>query len=120
MRRFLSLACAALLLGSCATEYEVPAAVAGPLDATVRANGLSPRKIKITGPLTLQVGGTNNTATSTAIGKAKAPVAAAPNASATESRTKTGPPWWVYAGLATLGLAGGFMLRGKLKIPLPF
>lgn len=99
----------------------MPPATAGPLDSTIRASvGLSTRKVKFTGPVTIQLGGTNNTAASTAIAKAKGPVASAPHATATESTTKSGVPWWVYAGLAALGLVGGWLLRGKLKIPLPF
>jgi hypothetical protein len=108
MRHVLSLAYAALLLSSCATAYEVPAAVAGPIDSTFRAQGLSPRKIKFTGPVTLQVGGTGNTATTTAIAKAKAPVATAPAAVATDASKKTsGLPWWK---ISALGLAAGLVI----------
>lgn len=104
------------LLSSCALERDVPPAAAGPIDSLVRAKvGLSTGKIKFNGPVTFQLGGSGNTAT--AFTKAKGPVAAAPGATAT---SKAGVPWWVYAGLATLGLVGGFVLRGKLKIPLPF
>jgi hypothetical protein len=118
MRSLLLVLCCGLL-SSCATGYEVPAAVAGPIDSTIRARGLSPRKIKFTGPMTVQLGGSNNTASSTAIAKAKAPVATAPYAAAT-APAKPGPPWWVYAGLATLCLACGFGLRGNCKSLLPF
>ena len=118
MRRILSLGLAGtalLLLGSCATEYEVPAAAAGPIDSTVRAAKLSPRKIKFTGPVTMQFGGTGNTATATAIAKAKAPVAAAPHATATEA-TARGTPWYVYAGLVVLGAGLGAWLCSKFSL----
>jgi hypothetical protein len=116
-RRLLMLALGGgLLLGSCATEYEVPAAVAGPIDSTFRATGLSPRKVKFTGPVTLQIGGTNNTATATAIAKAKAPVAAAPHAVATETTTKAGTPWYVYAALVVGGIGLGLWLAHKFSL----
>jgi len=108
-----------VLLSSCATEYAVPAAVAGPIDSTFRAAGLPPRKIKFTAPVTIQLGGTNNTASATTVGKAKAPVATAPSASATAPARKTGLPWWAYAGLASLCLVAGFVVRGKWKFFFP-
>lgn len=108
---------ASLTLASCALERDVPPATAGPLDSLVRAKvGLSTRKVKFAGPVTFQIGGTGNTATSLA--KPKGPVASAPGATATA--TKAGPPWYVFAGLAALVFAGGFVLRGKLKIPWSF
>ena len=116
MRYLTAIAC--LLLSSCALERDVPPAAAGPIDSLVRAKvGLSTGKIKFNGPVTFQLGGSGNTAT--ALTKPKGPVAAAPGATATAT-SKAGVPWWVYAGLAALGLVGGFVLRGKWKIPLPF
>ncbi len=112
MRQLLVVSCW-LLAAGCATERELPPLVAGPLDSTVRATGLSPRKIKFTGPVTLQFGGSGNTATTTAIAKAKAPVASAPHATATESTTKSGAPWWLYAGGAALALLAGWLLRSR-------
>jgi hypothetical protein len=73
MRLFLLFVFYATMLASCATSSDVPAATAGPLDSTFRAAGLSPSKIKFKGPVTIQVGGTNNTAT--AITKPSGPVA---------------------------------------------
>lgn len=108
-----------LLATSCATEQRIPAALDARVDSALTAAGIPPlRKAKFTGPVTFQIGGTGNTAT--AIAKAQAPVASAPHAAAAEAKTSAGPPWWVYLGLATLALAGGFVLRGRLKIPLPF
>jgi hypothetical protein len=116
MRHLLPIAC--LLLSSCALERDVPPPAAGPIDSLVRAKvGLSTGKVKFAGPVTFQIGGAGNSAT--AIAKAKAPVASAQAAVATAT-TKASSAWWVYAGLAGLGLTAGFVLRGKLKIPLPF
>jgi len=103
------------LLSSCATEQRIPAALDARLDSALTAAGVPPlRKVKFTGPVTFQVG-TGNVATT--IAKARAPVASAPHASA--EATKSGPPWWVYLAIAGLALAGGFVLRGRFKIPLP-
>jgi hypothetical protein len=113
MKQVLTLALLLGLLAGCALEHDVPLAAAGPLDSTLRAAGLSPRKVKFTGPVTLQIGGTGNTAAATAIAKAKAPVASAPHATATEATTKAAVPWWLYAGGAALALLAGWLLRGR-------
>ena len=103
------------LLSSCATEQRIPAALDARLDSALTAAGVPPlRKVKFTGPVTFQVGGTGNVATT--LTKARAPVASAPHASA--EATKSGPPWWVYLGIAGLALAAGFVLRGRRKLPL--
>ena len=105
----------ALLLSSCATEQRIPAALDAQLDSALTAGGVAPlRKAKFTGPVTFQIGGAHNTAT--AIAKASGPVAAAPHAAATAT-TASGPPWWVYLGGGLLLVLGGFLLRGRLKIP---
>lgn len=111
MRSTFALAVASVLLAtSCATERDVPPAAAGPIDSTLRAAGLPAGKIKFTGPVTIQLGGTNNTATATTVTKPKAPVAAAPHAVATETTTKAGLPWYVYVA-AALVLAGVLVAR---------
>jgi len=102
-----------LLVAGCALERDLPPPTAGPLDSTLRAAGLTTGKVKFTGPVTLQIGGTGNTATTTAIAKAKAPVASAPHATATEATTKASAPWWLYAGGAALALLVGWLLRGR-------
>jgi len=117
LKKLFSLLLLAQLLGSCATEERIPAALDARVDSALTAAGVPPlRKLKFTGPVTFQIGGTGNNAT--VIGKARAPVASAPHAAA--SATQAGPPWWVYLGIGALALAGGFVLRGRLKIPLPF
>jgi hypothetical protein len=119
------------LCSSCATESEVPAATAGPLDSAFRASGLSPRKIKIKGPVTIQLGGTNNTASATSITKPRGPVATAggqaqdftksgqhggalatgPGASA-GATTHTGVPTWalLVGGLLTFLLLVAYLV----------
>jgi hypothetical protein len=107
----------ASLLSSCATEQRIPAAFDAKLDSALTAAGVPPlRKVKFTGPVTFQVG-TGNVAT--AITKANGPVAAAPHATATEAKTSAGLPWQVYAGAALVLVLGGFLLRSRLKLPLP-
>jgi hypothetical protein len=101
MRYLLLTSC--LLLGGCALERDLPAITAGPLDSTLRAAGLTTGKVKFNGPVTLQIGGTGNVATTTALAKAKAPVATAPHATASAPAAPAGPPWYVYAGLVLLG-----------------
>jgi redox-regulated HSP33 family molecular chaperone len=106
----------AWLLSGCALERDMPAATAGALDSTLRIAELSTGKVKFNGLVTLQIGGAGNVATTTAIAKAKAPVASAPHATATESTTKAGPPWWVYAGGGALLLVAGWLLRGRWSL----
>ena len=119
----LALALLALLLSGCAHGDELAGALSQPLDSTVRrqvAGQLSARKIKFNGPVTLQIGGTGNTGAATDASKAKAPVAAAPHAVATETRPAATTSWKVYAGLAGLalvvGAVGGFWLRHFLPL----
>lgn len=115
----LLLAIGLLLLTSCAHGDELASALSQPLDSAVRHQFAS-RKLKFTGPVTIQVGGTGNTATTTDASRAKAPVAAGPHATASETKTAAGLPWWLYLVAGLLLVAGGFWLRGKLRIPLPF
>ena len=118
MKKLYTLLVVASLLSSCATQQRIPAAFDAKLDSALTAAGVPPlRKVKFTGPVTFQVGGTGNVATT--LTKAQAPVASAPHAKA-EARTSAGPPWYVYLGAGLLLALGGFVLRGRLKIPLPF
>lgn len=120
MTRLLLLISCWLLVAGCALEYEVPPAVAGPLDSTFRASaGLRTGRVKFKGPVTFQVvAGTNNTTTAAVATKPSGPlatgaaqaqdntkagqhggaVATAPNATA-GATTRTGlPAWQVVAG----------------------
>ncbi|MGI4865449.1 MAG: hypothetical protein ACRYFZ_16115 [Janthinobacterium lividum] len=115
MRSYLLLA-GLLTVASCATSQDVPAPTAGPLDSAIRAKtGLTTGKIKFNGPVTFQIGGTNNTASATSVAKAKAPVAAAPHAAATDASTRAGTPWYVFAALVLIGAGVGAWLRGKFS-----
>jgi hypothetical protein len=104
---------------SCAMESQVPPAAAGPIDSTFRAAGLRTHKVKFKGPVTIQIGGTGNTASTTAIGKSKAPAATAPHAVATDASKKAGTRWWIFAVLAVVGGVGGFFLARRLPSWLP-
>jgi hypothetical protein len=126
MRIQLLVACWWLLLTSCATSADVATTISQPLDSTlvhqaqasaarVVVQRLSTGRIKFKGPVTIQLGGTGNSASATAADKAKAPVAAGPAAVANDgSRKATNTPWYVFAGLGLGALAGGYLLRGKL------
>ena len=116
-------------LAGCAGSLPLTTTLSQPVDSTLQhqaaeqraralVQGLTTGKVKFKGPVTFQIGGTGNTATDAH--KAKAPVAAAPHATASETKTSRGVPWQVYAGVALVLFAAGFLLRGKLKIPLPF
>jgi len=137
MRYFLFLF--ALALTSCALEYDVPAATAGPLDSTARAAGLSAGKMKFKGPVTIQlVSGTGNTTTAAALTKPAGPVATgagqaqdntkagqhggavatAPGATA-GATTRTGIPTWLLVvggllGLVLLLLGLAYRFKNKL------
>lgn len=125
MRYLFTLSCL-LLLAGCTTERFLAPVTAGPLDSTVRAAGLSGRKVKFTGPVTFQlVSGTGNTTTAAASTKPTGPtatgagqaqdntkagqhggaLATAPGASA-GATTRTGLPTWqlVVGGLVLLVL----------------
>lgn len=117
MKHLYTLLVVASLLSSCATEQRIPAALDAKVDSALTAAGVPPlRKVKFTGPVTFQVGGTGNVATTTDASRAKAPVAAAPHATASEAKTSTGPPWQVYVGSALLLVVAGFVLRSKLPV----
>jgi hypothetical protein len=130
MRRLLLALSCLLLLAGCALEYDVPTATAGPLDSAFRANGLRTGKVKFKGTMTLQMGGSGNTASPTVVTRASAPVATgtgpaqdftkagqhggavatAPGATA-GATTRTGVPVWAL-------VAGGFLLLLLLLLGL--
>ncbi|MGI4870447.1 MAG: hypothetical protein ACRYFX_04625 [Janthinobacterium lividum] len=112
------------LLTSCAHGDELADVLSQPVDSTMQrqvtaarlaAGQLSTGRVKFNGPVVLQFGGTGNTATATDAHKAKAPVAAAPGAVATATRTQGGPPWYVYVVLVLVGALGGAWLRGRFS-----
>jgi hypothetical protein len=104
-----------LLLSACALERDVLPATAGPLDSLVRAKaGLRTGKVKFTGPITIQIGGTGNTASSTALAKAKAPVAAAPYAAATQTKPSSSRARWLFSVVGSLSLLLGVWLGAHI------
>lgn len=108
--RYLLLAISFYLLAGCTREaWRVPMVLPDSSGPPVVMVG----KLKITGPVTVQAGGTGNVATTTDAAKAKAPVAAAPNAVASEARTTGGVSWWVWVGLVVVGAVAGIWLRGR-------
>ena len=110
-----------LCLSSCAVTQRVPAAADPRLDSLLTAAGISPLragKIKIAGNVYIQTGQGNAITDNTNAGR-KGSAATAPGAVASTPRP-AGPPVWVYGLLVGLGLAAGFWLRGKVRIPLPF
>jgi hypothetical protein len=116
----LCLALAVASVTSCALESQVPPATAGSIDSLIRTRAtMTGRKIKFNGPVTFQVGGKGNTASTTDIGKAKAPTATAPHAVATDVSKKAGTPWWVFTVLVVVGGIGGFFLARRLPSWLP-
>lgn len=115
-----------LLLAGCATSADVPTVLSQSVDsalvhqaqqaaARLAVQRLSTGRIKFKGPVTLQIGGTGNTGSSTDATKAKAPVAAAPHAVATDASKKGGTPWQVFAGLAALCAGVGIWLGAKFS-----
>jgi hypothetical protein len=103
MRLTLLLA-AGLLLSSCATTFDLPAGAEPP------APGLSTGKIKVRGPLTIQVGGTGNTAAPTSTDNRKAgqrqgSAATAPGATASTTTQQAGTKWYwfVLVGAVAIG-----------------
>ena len=140
MLRLLLLLSCWLLVASCALEYEVPPAAAGPLDSTFRTSArLSTGRVKFKGPVTFQVvAGANNTTTAAVATKPSGPlatgaaqaqdntkagqhggaVATSPSAVA-EAATHTGiPTWQLVAGGVLLALLllslVGFLLKKRL------
>ena len=129
-----------LLLSSCALEYDVPPATAGPLDSAARAAGLSAGKMKFKGPVTIQlVSGTGNTTTAATLTKPTGPVATgagqahdntkagqhggavatSPGATA-GATTRTGIPTWqlVVGGLFALFLLIAWLINKFRPKPL--
>jgi hypothetical protein len=101
---------------SCATLSDVPAALSQPLDSSVQrqvaAAHLRTGKVKFTGPVTFQFGGSNNTATATNAAKAKAPVASAPHAAVMQASNKANSiAYWVVIALVCIGLCLIIWLR---------
>jgi len=100
---------AALLgLASCATERYAPA-VDAKVDSALAAAGIPPlavHKLKLTGPVTIQVGQGNNSSTvgTDKTGQRAQAVSTGAGSPVTASQKKGGVPWWVFVlvGLASI------------------
>lgn len=92
----LTLLLAAALLSSCATTFDLPAGAEPP------APGMSTGKIKVRGPLTIQLGGTGNSAAPATTDNRKAgqrqgSAATAPGATASTTTQQAGTKWYWFA-----------------------
>jgi hypothetical protein len=102
-------------LVSCATERYAPAADAR-VDSALVAAGIPPlavHKLKLTGPVTIQVGQGN---TSSQVGTDKTgqraqAVSTGPNSPVTASQKKAGIPWWTFGLVAVASIAGWEWLK---------
>ena len=106
MRAFLL--AASLLLTSCATE-RVPLATNAKVDSALVAAGIPPlsvHKLKLTGPVTIQVGqgNTSSTVGTDKTGQRAQAVSTGADSPVTASQKKGGVPWWVFVlvGLASI------------------
>ena len=106
-----------VLLAACTREaWRAPMAAPPPDSLTLPALA---GKNKFFGPVTITYQlGHDNVATSAATDARKAgqrggAAATGAGSKATATTTKSGTPWWVYAGLVGLGLVAGWLLRAR-------
>jgi hypothetical protein len=116
MRRLVVVCC--LLLASCESERYVPAAIDAKVDSTLRAAGIGPLqagKVKIAGNVIINTGpGTINSADNRKAGQHQGSAATSPGSQAATTSKNVDTPWYVFACVLAVGLAGGAWLRGKL------
>lgn len=108
MRAFLLLALCGL--ASCATE-RVPLATDAKVDSALVAAGLPPlsvHKLKLTGPVTIQVGQGNNSSTvgTDKTGQRAQAVSTGTGSPIQASQKKGGVPWWVFVLVGLASIAG--------------
>jgi hypothetical protein len=101
---------ASLLLASCATE-RVPLATDAKVDSALVAAGIPPlsvHKLKLTGPVTIQVGqgNTSSTVGTDKTGQRAQAVSTGAGSPIQASQKKGGVPWWVFGLVAVAGAAG--------------
>lgn len=104
-----------LSLASCATERYTPA-VDARIDSALVAAGIPPlsvHKLKLTGPVTIQVGQGN---TSSQVGMDKTgqraqAMSTGANSPVTASQKKAGIPWWTFGLVAVASIAGWEWLK---------
>ena len=116
---------AALLLASCATERYAPA-VDAKVDSALTAAGIPPlsvHKLKLTGPVTIQVG-QGNTASQVGTdktGQRAQAVSTGAGSPIQASQKKGGVPWWVFGLVALAGAVGWEWLSHRgLRAWLPW
>ena len=100
----------ALLLTSCATERYAPA-VDAQVDSALTAAGLPPlaiHKLKLTGPVTIQVGQGNSASQvgTDKTGQRAQAVNTGAGSPVTASQKKGGVAWWVFVLVAIAGATG--------------
>lgn len=109
-----------LVATSCETERYVPAAADAKVDSTLRAAGIGPLqagKIKIAGNVIINTGpGAVQVADNRKAGQRQGSAATGPDSQAATTSKNAGTPWYVFAGVLVVGLAGGAWLRGRFSI----
>jgi len=116
----LFLLAAALLLTNCATERYAPA-VNAKVDSALTAAGIPPlamHKLKLTGPVTIQVG-QGNTASQVGTDKTgqRAQAVSTGSGSPIEaSQKKGGVPWWALGLVAIAGAVGWEWLSSQVPL----
>lgn len=108
-----------LLLLACSREaWRAPMALPAGADSSARSVWAGAGKVKFSGPVTIQVGGSNNSASAadnTKAGQRGGAAATAPNSAATNSTKKSsGSLWWLYLVAMLVGAAGWEYIRAKL------
>lgn len=99
---------ALLGLASCASERYAPA-VDAKVDSALVAAGLPPlavRKLKLTGPVTIQLGqgNTSSTVGTDKTGQRAQAVSTGAGSPVAATNKKGGVPWWVFVGVGGLSI----------------
>jgi hypothetical protein len=104
-------------LASCATERYAPA-VDAKVDSVLVAAGIPPlavRKLKLTGPVTIQLvqGNTNSMVGTDKTGQRAQAVSTGAGSPVTVTTQKGGVPWWVFVGVGGLSIAAWQWLKPR-------
>jgi hypothetical protein len=108
-----------LVLASCATERYAPA-IDAKVDSALVAAGIPPlavHKLKLTGPVTIQVGqgNTNSTVGTDKTGQRSQAVSTGPHSPVTASQKKASGPWWLLGLVAVASIAAWEWLTHHLN-----
>jgi hypothetical protein len=98
-----------LALASCATERYAPA-IDARVDSALVAAGIPPlavHKLKLTGPVTIQIGqgNTSSTVGTDKTGQRAQAVSTGPNSPVTASQKKASVPWWLLGLVVAASIA---------------